>query len=151
MKKVLSLILIMLSLFLFGCSKKEITKEEFKKIMEKEEFSVVEVTDQFKEYEYIKGAYVAVYKDATYQIEYYTFENNENADSFYKLNQEIFESQGSGGNISTSVKSKTYSKYSITTDEKYNYIARINNTVLYSTVDKKYKDKVNKLIKKLGY
>ena len=151
MKKVLSLILIMLSLLLFGCSKKEITKEEFQKIMEKEEFSVVDVKDQFKKYEYVKGAYIAVSPDATYQVEFYIFENNENANSFYKLNQEIFESQGSGGNLSTSVNSNTYSKYSITTDSKYNYIARINNTVLYSTVDKKYKDNINKIVKKLGY
>ena len=66
-------------------------------------------------------------------------------------NQEIFEAQGAGENLSSSTNSKTYSKYSITTDDNYNYIARINNTVLYSFVDKKYKDKVNKLIKKLGY
>ena len=152
MKKFGIFLIAFLSLLLFGCSnRKAITYNEFKKISEKEEYTVVEVTEQFKEYEYIKGAYLAVSSDANYQVELYLFDDAKGAKAFYDLNKEIFESQGSGNNLSTNVDSKKYNKYTLTTDSKYNTITRIDNTVLYSTSDKKYKDNIVKIVKKLGY
>ncbi len=151
MKKFLSLILVVVSLMLFGCSKKEITYQEFKEKVEKEKYTVVEVTEQFKDYDYIKGAYVAMSSDTNYQIEFYTFEDNKNADAFYKLNKEILESEGSGNDLTTNIDSEKYSKYTLTTKDKYNFISRINNTVLYSKSKKEYKNSISKIIKKLGY
>lgn len=152
MKK-FSLILIILTTFvLFGCSKRvALTVNEFKEKIEKENYTYVEVTDQFKEYDYVKGAYLGVSHDVNYQIEFYTFGDEKGAKEFYKLNKEIFESSADNNHLYTNVDSKNYSKYTLTTEDKYKSITRIDNTVVYSDCDKTYKKDVEKLIKKLGY
>ena len=112
MKKFNILLISLVALLLFGCSnKKAITYNEFKKISEKEEYTVVEVTEQFKEYDYIKGAYLAVSHNTNYQVELYLFEDDKGAESFYNLNKEIFESEATGDNIYTNVNMKSYDKY----------------------------------------
>ena len=114
-------------------------------------YTVIDVKDQFGEYDYIKGAYLAVSSDANYQIEFYTFENGENAKAFYDINKPTLESVGAGNDVYTNVDKDNYNKYTITTEEKYNSITRIANTIVYSSNSKQYKDKVEKIIKKLGY
>ena len=152
MKKFSIFLIAFLSLLLFGCSKREaISYGDFKSMAEKNEYTVVEVTEQFKEYDYIKGAYLAVSSDTNYQVEFYLFEDDKGAKSFYDLNKEIFESQGSGSNVSTTKDSKNFNKYTLITDKMYNTITRIDNTVVYSTSNKNYKDNVIKLVNKLGY
>lgn len=148
----LTLVILTTFILLSGCSKKTaITYNEFKEKSEKEKYTVVDVKDQFGQYDYVKGAYLAVSSDATYQIEFYTFENSENAKAFYDLNKPRLESEGVGSNIYTNADSKNYNKYTLTTDEKYNSITRIDNTIIYSSNNVKYKDKITNIIKKLGY
>ena len=134
MKKFSLLLVILTTLILFGCSKR-----------------VALSANEFKEYEYIKGAYLGVSHDVNYQVEFYTFDDEKGAKEFYKLNKEIFESSADNNHLYTNVDSKNYSKYTLTTDDKYKSITRIDNTVMYSDSLKTYKKDVEKLIKKLGY
>ena len=63
--------------------KESLTVKEFISIMEHNDFEVEEVTNQFDDADIeIEEAYVAVGED--YQIEFYTFEDDENAEMFLK-------------------------------------------------------------------
>ena len=151
MKKFGLLLVVLTSLLLFGCSKKTaITSDEFKTKIQ-EDYTFVDVTEQFKKFDYISGAYLAVSHDTNYQIEFYTFKDNKGAEDFYKLSKDVFKASTDKSGLSTNVDSKNYSKYTLTTENRYKSITMIDSTVMYSDSDKTYKNTVEKLIKKLGY
>ena len=152
MKKFGLLLIVLTTLLLFGCSKKSVlTYREFKETVEKEKYTVVDVKDQFKEYDYINGAYLAVGPDTNHQIEFYTFDDEEGSKAFYKVNKETLKSFADNEDIEKNIDKKNYSSYELTTSDKYIYIKRLDNTIVYSVNDKDYKDEIKKIIKKLGY
>ncbi len=46
---------------------------------------------------------------------------------------------------------KNYSTYSLTTNGKYKYLSRIDNTLIYIDASDDYKDAIKDIIKELGY
>lgn len=69
----------------------------------------------------------------------------------YNTNKTTFESQNSNVSASTTVGINNYSTYSLTTNKKYKYLSRIDNTLVYVDVDKSYKDIVQDIMKEIGY
>ena len=146
------LILLICTVVLVGCgSKKAIDSNAFKDLMSESEFVVYDVKYQFDTYDQISEAYVALEKDGNYQIEFYITDTNESAISFYNNNKEIFESSKGSTAVYTNVDLNNNNKYTLSTGGKYKLLSRIDNTVIYLDVDSKYKDEVNKILKKLGY
>ena len=117
--------------------------------MEENDFEVGEVTDQFEDADIeVEEAYVAVGDD--YQIEFYTFEDEENAEMFFKVNKAKFDEDSASSRVS--LNGKNFTSFSITTDGEYRFVERVDETVIYLDVDEEYKDEVKELVKEeLGY
>lgn len=131
--------------------KTPMTANEFKTFMQENGFTVSDVTSQYSKYDYVKQIYVAVANNSSYQIEFYEISDNKYARMFYNNNKTIIES--SKGSISSHVNINmgNYSKYALSSDNKYKVIARIDNTVIYLNVDSDNKDEVKELLKEIGY
>lgn len=131
--------------------KDPITVTEFKTKMENKEYTVVDVQEQFAEFDYVKNAYVALEKEGNYQIEFYEISDEANAVGFYGNNKALFESSKGTIVAETNITVKNYAKYTVNSGGKYNVVSRIANTVVYVSVDSKYKDAVNDVLNSIGY
>lgn len=136
---------------LFNKSKVPLTAEQFKSTMEEKGYVVTDATAQFSEYDYVKKIFVAEAANADYQVEFYELADESYAANFYANNKAIFES--SKGNVSgeTSVNMKNHSKYTLSSNDKYQVVSRIDNTVVFLNVDGSHKEAVKDLLKQLGY
>lgn len=131
--------------------KASITALDFYITMSQKGYVVQDASGQFLEYDYVKQAYIAGNNDYTYQIEFYELIDDSNAISFYNNNKSIFESSKGNTSAETSVGLKNYSKYTLSSNDKYMVVSRINNTVIYVDVEDRYKDAVKTLLDELGY
>lgn len=130
--------------------KTPIQAEEFKTMMEAKGFKIADVTSQFAQYrDYMSTAYVAQ-KDG-YQIEFFILSNLDNAVSMYNTNKAKFESQKGNVSGAYSTSLKNYSLYSITTNGKYKYVSRIDNTLVYVDADTTYQGDIKTVLKSIGY
>ena len=156
-KSVVAGILCLVAVFaLTGClninlNKNSMTASEFKTKMENKGYTIKDATSQFYQYSYVKQVYLAIDPNMTYQIEFYELATNDDAVSFYNTNKTIFEGKKGAGSLETTIDLGNYSKYTVTTDETYNVISRINNTAGYISVSKDLKDRINSELKDLGY
>ena len=129
-------------------TKDSITAEKFVSIMKDNDFDVYEVTDQFKGSDvYVKEGYVA--KKDDYQIEFYTFKNVDDADTFFRINQEKFDTKTAKTKVQLS--GKNYASFNVEANGKYKFLERIDKTVIYINVDDDYKSDIKSTVKKLGY
>lgn len=131
--------------------KEPVIAQEFIVTMEGKGYVVENVKSQFADYDYINKAYVAAKDDYSYQIEFYETTDEVSADSFYNNNKSIFESSKSNSAKETDVNLKNSSKYTLQSNEEYKVVSRIDNTVIYINVDKKYKSEVDEILKQIGY
>lgn len=131
--------------------KKSITAADFKSSMEQKGYNIIDANSQFSEYDYVKQAYIAASSDYSFQIEFYELADENYAIGFYNNNKSRFESQKGKIFAETSVSLKNYSKYTLSTDNKYKVVSRIDNTVIYVDVDDDYKKTVKAILDKLGY
>ena len=152
MKKFKLLVLLIGILFLTACANKTaITSDKFISIMEEENFDIVNALEQFSDYDEIKEAYIALEDDGDYQIEFYVLDNDNNAIKLYNHNKEIFEDSKGSVSSYTNVDLNNINKYTLSTNGKFNIVSRIDNTMIYLSVDYEFKDEVIDILKKLGY
>jgi len=151
MKKIL--MLVGLIVFLTACSSKKeaIDEDQFIRIMNDEGFSIKNVESQFEQYGYFEEAYLAIDSNNNYQIEFYELEEENYALNFYNNNKSKFENEKSSTYVDSNIDLINTNKYTLTTNNEYKVISRIDDTVIYLDVDKKYKKEVNDILKKLGY
>ncbi len=154
MKKRLRIILqlIVLSFIFTACTnQKTITSEEFKEILEKMKYNVIDIKEQYADYDSIKSAQVAINKDQNYQIEFYTLTDEKEAIAFFKENKKIFETSKSNNAKETSKELRKKSKYILNTNGKYKVISRIKNTVIYVNTDESFKKVTDKILDTIKY
>ncbi len=149
--KILCLLIMAILLTACGSSKKPISDDEFKNVMNENDYYVENVLNDFSDYSYIKGAYIAIKNGKNYQIEFYELENNYYAKSFYDINKEIFEASQTNNSIYKNIDLNDTNKYTLINEDSYKVISRIENTVIYVDVNKKYMDDINSILKKLKY
>lgn len=159
MKKVLIIIGIILiviigiALVAFNALNKEkipISADTFNTTMEGKGYIMTDSTSQFAQYgSLMTKSYVA--QKSGYQIEFYELSDEENAISMYNTNKTKFESQKSNASASATASMNNYSTYSLTTNGKYKYLSRIDNTLVYVDVDESYKDIIKDIMKEIGY
>ncbi len=150
MKKLKILSLLLITLLLTACgNKKAIDSDKFKSIMRDNNYYVVNSKEQFSEYDYIVESYIA--ESDNYQIEFYILQDDMNAKAFYDYNKEIFDAERTSISMYTSVDFTNTNKYTLTLEDSYKVLSRINNTVIYVDVEKEYKNDINSILKKLGY
>lgn len=164
MKKSIKVLIIVLVLFalLIGIAfvalfvnlnkeKTAITFNEFKVTMESKGYYVSDATSQFSQYNYITSATLAVDSNYSYKIEFYTLSDVNYATMFYNNNKTLFENSKGSSSAKTDVTSKNGAKYTLSSNNKYMVVSRIDNTVIFVNVDLQYKDTVQKLLKELNY
>lgn len=148
---ILLIILIIFAINNLNKEKESLTTDSFISIMTNKSYSTVDALSQFSEYDYIKEVTLALNPDSSYQIEFYVLEDSSYASQFYNNNKSIFESRKDNMSVETNVNMSNYSKYTLTSAGKYHVVSRINNTVLYLSVDESYKNTINNLLEELGY
>lgn len=130
--------------------KTPISANTFNTTMSNNGYIMTDTTDQFTQYKnYVTKSYAA--QKSGYQIEFYELSSLENAISMYNANKTKFDSQKSDNSTSSMTNIKNYSTYSLTTNNKYKYLSRIDNTLIYVDVDEDYKDTVKDIMKEIGY
>jgi len=143
------IIAIVLLFSMLNKEKTSITAEDFKTNMEGKNYTVVDATSQFAEYDFVKKVYIAT--NEQYKFEFYELDTEEDAIGFFNNNKSIFEEQKGNASASTSVAVNNYAKFTLTTNGKYKCISRINNTVMYINIDSEYKDHLMENLKDLEY
>lgn len=136
---------------LMNKEKDSITAEEFKTIMQDKGYLIADATSQFSEYDYVSKVYLATTSDKLYQIEFYTLSDDSSATYFFNTNKTLFEQNKTSVSTSTSSEFSNHAKYTLTSNNEYMVVSRINNTVVYANVDEQHKDAVKDILKELGY
>lgn len=153
-KKVLVVLSLFLVLFsLTGCflrTRKAATIDEFKDVASKNNLTVIDAYDQMSQYNVFKSASLAKSAEG-WQVEFYVLNTDSDAQDMYDTNKKIFESLKSGTTKENYLTIKNYSMYNLVSGDKYMYLSKIDNTLLYVKVDEKYTNNVKKIIKELGY
>ncbi len=129
---------------------KAINNSKFTNIMEASGLEIYDATDQFGE-NYVKSATVAYNKKTNYQIEFIIFSDEESAKNAFTLNKKTFEKIKTETDTEISTSNEKISEYSLTTNDKYMYISRRKNTLIYLNIDGSYKTEVANLVTKIGY
>lgn len=147
MKKIIKLFTCLLIIVtLSGCgSKKALKSNDIKNKLSNLGFTINDVTS-YMEDKNIKNVITA--NNGKYQIEFYTFNSKEGAKKAYETNVK---------NFLINKKNKkekhedNYDKFTQELSDTYNMVIRLNNTLLYSSINLEYKRDLNKTIKNLGY
>lgn len=150
LKKVFTLsFCFMIIILLVGCSKKKISTEKFRKTLEKDNFVVTDIVKSEKNG--VLNFSQANDKDNKYQIEFYQFDNNENAKlAFHNLRLDLY-SIAVKGSTSGSIERKNYLKFVLTNDDKYYSLSLIDNTLIFAYTSLDNKSELKNIVKKLGY
>ena len=150
---IIAVVIVGIVLVVFSFLNKEktpITADTFNTTMESKGYVMTDTTSQFSQYGSLMTKSYAAQKSG-YQIEFYELSNEENAISMYNTNKTKFESQKTNASTSSTVSMNNYATYSLTTNGKYKYVSRIDNTLVYIDVDETYKDTVKDIMKEIGY
>lgn len=127
---------------------KVLTNDKFIIEMEKQGFKIYNAKEQFGD-DIVKDATVAY--NPNYQIEFLIFDNIDNCKKAFQINKSSFITNKIEKDIEKSESNNSYSLYSLTTKDRYMYIKRIDNKLLYFNVDGSYKNNIDKLVKKIGF
>ena len=148
MKKLLTLIMVVICLItLCGCGKKQVLSDkDISSKLSQMGFSVNDVTSSMED------SNVNVVKTANngkYQIEYYVFKSEQMAKTAYDNNIAMFkDNKKYKGNE----RSKDgYNRYDQKTDDYYNVVSRLGNTLVYASVNIDYKNDLKKVLNKLNF
>ena len=148
---IMSIICLVAVLFLVGCfTKQSITVDEFKSNMEGNGLTLNNIKEEYGVYEEVVDANTAILDDK-YQVEFYTFTDEVSSQGFYETRINEFVPIESTYKEKYNETGSNYNIYSLTTEDVYVYISRVDKTLLYINVNKEYKDEIKDLIEKLGY
>lgn len=75
----------------------------------------------------------------------------DSASSFYNNNTQIFENAKSSTGVETSVSLGNYSKYTLQSNNKYQVVSRVDNTVIYVDESDAYMSDIKDVLDDLGY
>lgn len=138
---------------LTACGRTKKSNMDFVELMESRDFTVTDCTDQYADNAEIIDVQVAIEQDGNYQVEFYTLDTEDNAIAFFNSNYDILsvyeEDSENRRTSNTSTKRSQY--FELTGEEGFYCIARIENTVFYSVVNREHKDAVKDIKKELGY
>jgi len=157
---IIAILLIMATIFtiaikkvvsLVNKEKVSISASEFRNKMSQKGLEITDANSQFAQYSFIKQVYIAGNKSESYQIEFYEFDNESYATGFYNNNASKF--QETKGNVAaeTNFSGKNYAKYTLSSNNQYMVISRVNNTVIYIDADSSYKNEIENILKEIDY
>lgn len=150
-KKVLLLLICLLTLFtLTGCAKKKvITTNEFKTIAENYGYTT-EKPQQNNDYDNINETIIAS-KPSGIEVKFYILKSSSDAETMFNDNKKFFKTLKGNSVTESSITISNYLSYSLTSNNKFMYLCKVENTLLYVDVEETYKSEVKDFIKALGY
>ena len=150
---ILAIVAIVAVCILFMSSKDKISlkADEFKSTMEEKGYSLIDATEQFLGIDEVQKVYLAVNSDYKYQMEFYEISDVPTATNFYNNYKSVIEAAKGDISVETNVEMKNYAKYTLTSNEQYMVISRIDNTAIYIVVEEEYKEEVENVLKEIGY
>ena len=131
--------------------KKAITIEEFDAKAKELGYIMSEVQNSTTDEEEITGSKAAIKEDYSYLVIFYTLKDNDAANSFYNKQKENYEKSKQEGTEAVEKSGKNYETYTLKSDSKYMYVARVDNTVVQLSVNEESEQEVSAFIQKLGY
>ena len=151
-KKILTVIVLVGCLFLLtGCgTKKKIDVERFTKVAKDKGYEIVDVSEQYKAYPFIKSGTVSS-SDKNWQVEFYVLEDEVAAKNMFNTNKSKFDKEKNGSKTYSEVNMKNYNTYTLKANGQYMYLSRVENTLIYCNVKSEYEKDAKELIKALGY
>lgn len=150
MKKLALILLIpVLSILVIGCgdTKEALNSETFQESLKVKNFTVVDETTLVANQSSIESYFVATHPSNFYKLEFYIFNSEAAAQSYYVKERDTLGGQGSYNELNVG----NFSKYTQICNGKYSIVSRVGSTVLYSNVDDVYRNEVNILLKEIGY
>lgn len=132
-------------------TKTAITAHKFAEVMKAKGYEVIDTTSVFNsQYEpEVKKGYLA--RTSDYQIEFYELHNEADAMEMYNWNKTKFESQKGSTSSHSTMSRNNYNIYNLTTNGKYYYLSRVDNSYLHIDVSDSFKDEVKNIASELGY
>lgn len=153
MKKIYLTLLLILSIFITGCSKESkeaITTDSFNTLVKSNNFTYEDNLPSYSKYSYILNASVAKYNEDI-SIEFITYDTVENAEKVQDSQIKSFNTLKSTGAAETKNKGKNYYKYILISNNYYMISSRIDNTLVFCKTPLTNKDNVEKIINSIGY
>lgn len=84
------------------------------------------------------------------KIDFYVTSSELAEKNFNRIKRQ-YETLKDDSSVETSVSVNNYSKYTLSTNETYMIVTRIENTIMFTQTDKDYKDSVKDTFDQLGY
>ncbi len=147
MKKIIKILMFLFIIVaLSGCGSKKVLKpSDVQNRLSSLGFSINDITN-YMEDKNIKSVITA--NNGKYQIEFFTFNSKKNAKEAYNTNVKSFLANK---NVKKEKNEDNYDKFTQELSDTYNVVIRLDNTLLYSSINLEYKNDLNKVIKKLNY
>lgn len=147
MKKIIKILMFLFIIVaLSGCGSKKVLKpSDVQNKLSSLGFSINDITN-YMEDKNIKSVITA--NNGKYQIEFFTFNSKKNAKEAYNTNVKSFLANT---NVKKEKNEDNYDKFTQELSDTYNVVIRLDNTLLYSSINLEYKNDLNKIIKKLNY
>ena len=137
--------------FMLSPKKKAVTEEQFVEIAKEKGYNIGEVQKDTLNNAAITSAKIAVSSDYRYLVEFYILNSHEATSHFFNECKSNFESNKVNGAIPIEESGKEYEKYTLKSDGKYMYLARVNNTIIQLNVNEQDEKAVTEFINALGY
>ena len=147
----LLIVTVMFTLVLTGCTKTAVTTADFTALAQTKGYIVEDASSQFSAYDYIKEVTIVAPQSLDYQIEFYVLSDAAYAQSFFENNKTNFEMNKSGTYSDSSSSGKNYAVYKLNANDKYMFLERVDNTVVYVNTEKENKEAVEAFVKELKY
>ena len=153
MKKIGIYLLIIVFLFVTGCSNNKVktaaTLDDFESLLVEQSFTV---SDNMKEYsgvDYVLESKKAIYDDI--EIEMVKYVDSEYAKKVQDSQIESFNLLKSSGAFEKKEEGKNYYKYFLISNSRYMINARVDNTLIFCKTLLENKEKVEEIYNSLGY
>ena len=154
LKKIICTMMVVGLVFTTGCGGDKVAIDEatFISTMENLGTEITDKTETMEEFSSATSAQIA-YMEEQYQIEYYAFSDETDAQRLYSVSVDNLEtaSEDASGVAKTNVSMDSYGKYTISMNDTYIVVSRIENTVIYATATSDSKDTVKEILEQMGY
>lgn len=148
MKKTIYL-LILLLLVLTGCTKNEITKENFLEIADFNGYILENSISGYEKYDYIKDVYYAINRDNAYFIQFFNLLNDEYAKKFYDINKNEIIKEETDISYVKSRNKNDYAFYHMENEENYMLVIRSKENILYLSAPINYINEIEEFLDEL--
>ncbi len=130
---------------------KPMSENDFETIMLNNDFIVSDKTENYKNYDYVKKAYLATNPDNDFTVEYFMFTTAKMAHTFFELNKSNINPNKEEVSSFENFNNEKTSKFVNEENGAYQILSRIEDTVVVINSTQKYKSKVDDILNKIKY